>query len=90
MPTTDTQQPMPGPSPTPSPKPCVALKILTISPYGTSGQRLLNFGAPFDSLIVSKDYVDTCAPVAGGYYCKNDYLKWFMSDTEFAGKFPQS
>lgn len=82
----DGLQPQPAPTPTPSPKPAVALKIVSISPY-SGGQGLLNFAAPFDSLLVSKAYMDTCSPVAGGYYCKNDDLKWFMTDTEFAGKF---
>ena len=90
MPTLDGSQPPPGPSPSPTPLPCMALKIVTISPYGTAGRKLLNFVAPFDSLIVSKDYCDKCSPVAGGYYCRNDDLKWFMSDADYAAKFPQN
>lgn len=87
---TDTTAQDPIPTPTPTPKPAVALKIVSISPYGTNGEKLLNFGAPFDSLLVSKDYVDICSPVTGGYYCKDADVKWFMTDAAFAAKFPQS
>lgn len=86
---TDDQQPQPGPSPTPRPKPVIALKIISISPY-SGGRGVLEFPAPFDSLLVTKDYMDTCQPVAGGYHCVSDNLKFFLPAADYEGRFPQS
>lgn len=84
--TTDEQQPQPGPKPTPTPRPVVALQIVSITPH-SGGTGELHFPSPLDSLLVSKDYMDTCKPESGGFFCRTSSVKFFMTDADYSEQF---
>lgn len=77
--------PNPGPTPSPTPIPVHAVRFGSIDVHEDGSATLtpdtLSGLSPFE---VSKDYVQTCDPVAPGYYVVFANVTCFMSNAAFS------
>lgn len=82
-------QPRPGPSPTPTPVPVGMIEIGDIIAQ-EEGALLVPASEWIPSFAVDAEYMTTCQPAVGGFFCVFPDVTCFMTAAEVGEKFPKN